>query len=167
VINRLEPSVMSKISPCIWYATEAEEAARLYVSLMPDSRIDKVQRAPGDYPGGSAGAVLVVEFTLAGQSFLAMNGGTPARHSHALSLQISCVDQAEVDRLWDGLLVNGGSPQQCGWLSDRYGVNWQIIPAVLPQLLATADPAKAGRVWKAMMGMVKIDIAALKAAAAG
>jgi predicted 3-demethylubiquinone-9 3-methyltransferase (glyoxalase superfamily) len=157
---------MSKITPCLWFDGEAEEAARFYVSLVRDSRIDHVQRNVMDSPGGKAGSVLVVKFTLAGQSFLALNGGTRFEYTHAISFMIDCEDQAEVDRLWNTLL-DGGTAEQCGWLKDRYGVSWQIVPRALPQLLGDPDPAKAQRVMRAMLGMVKLDIAALKAAHAG
>ena len=157
---------MSRISPCLWFRKEAEEAAKFYVSLLPDSRIDRVQRSPADYPGGKAGAVLVVDFTLAGQRFQALNGGTPGQYTDAISLSIDCADQAEVDRLWDAL-TREGKPVACGWLKDRYGVSWQIVPRVLPQLLGDPDTAKAKRVMEAMMEMVKIDVAALQKAAAG
>ena len=157
---------MSKIAPCLWFDGEAEEAAGFYVSLLPDSRIEHVQRNVMDSPGGKAGSVLVVKFTLAGQSFLALNGGTRFEYTHAISFMIECEDQAEVDRLWDALL-DGGMAEQCGWLKDRYGVPWQIVPRVLLQLLDDPDPAKAQRVMQAMLGMVKLDIAALRAAHAG
>ena len=123
-----------------------------------------MQRNVTDSPAGKAGTVLVVAFTLAGQRFLALNGGTRFEYTHAISFQIDCADQAEVDRLWDGLSA-GGSTERCGWLRDRYGVSWQIVPSVLPQLLGDPDPAKAQRVMQAMLQMVKLDIAGLKAAA--
>jgi predicted 3-demethylubiquinone-9 3-methyltransferase (glyoxalase superfamily) len=157
---------MSKIAPCLWFDGEAEEAAKLYVSLLPDSRIDHVQKNVTDSPAGKAGSVLIVKFTLAGQRFLALNGGTRFEYTHAISFQVDCADQAEVDRLWDGL-SDGGSTERCGWLKDRYGVSWQIVPSVLPQLLGDPDPAKAQRVMQAMLQMVKLDIAGLKAAHAG
>ena len=157
---------MSKISPCLWFASEAEEAARFYVSLLPDSRIDHVQKNVGDSPAGKDGTVLVVAFTLAGQSYIALNGGARPEHTHAISFSIDCADQAEVDRLWDGL-SQGGAVVQCGWLRDRYGVSWQIVPRILPKLLADPDRAKAARVMQAMMQMVKLDIAGLQAAAEG
>jgi predicted 3-demethylubiquinone-9 3-methyltransferase (glyoxalase superfamily) len=157
---------MSKIAPCLWFNGDAETAAEFYVSLLPDSRIDKVQRTPVDTPGNKAGEVLVVEFTLAGQRFLALNGGMSFPHSPAVSFQIDCEDQAEVDRLWDALL-EGGAAQQCGWLSDRWGVPWQIIPRELQTLLGDPDPARAQRAMQAMLGMVKIDVAALRRAADG
>jgi predicted 3-demethylubiquinone-9 3-methyltransferase (glyoxalase superfamily) len=154
---------MSKIAPCLWFDGEAEEAARFYVSLLPDSRIDHVQKNVTDSPAGKAGSVLVVEFTLAGQRFMALNGGTRFEYTHAVSFHIDCADQAEVDRLWDALSA-GGKVEQCGWLKDRYGVSWQIVPTALPRLLADPDPAKAQRVMQAMLGMIKLDIAGLQAA---
>ena len=158
---------MSKISPCLWFDGEAEEAAKLYVSLLPDSRIEKIQRNTVDSPAGKAGTVLVVEFTLAGQRFMALNGGTRFEYTHAISFKIDCADQAEVDRLWDTLSANGGSVERCGWLRDRFGVSWQIVPSVLPQLLGGPDRAGAQRAMQAMLQMVKLDIAGLKKAYAG
>jgi predicted 3-demethylubiquinone-9 3-methyltransferase (glyoxalase superfamily) len=156
---------MSKITPCLWFDGQAEEAARFYTSLLPDSRIDAVVRAPVDYPAGSAGSVLTVEFTLAGQQFIGLNGGPEFRFTEAISFTINCEDQAEVDRYWDALIADGGAPVQCGWLRDRYGLSWQIVPTILPRLLADPDREKAGRVMQAMMGMIKIDIAAVEKAA--
>jgi predicted 3-demethylubiquinone-9 3-methyltransferase (glyoxalase superfamily) len=153
----------SKISPCLWFASEAEEAAKFYTSLLPNSKITHVQKSPTDYPGGKKGGVLVVEFTLAGQSYMALNGGTRFEHTYAVSFAVDCADQAEVDRLWEAL-GKGGKYEQCGWLKDRYGMYWQITPGVLPKMLADPDPAKARRVFEAMMQMVKIDIAALQRA---
>jgi predicted 3-demethylubiquinone-9 3-methyltransferase (glyoxalase superfamily) len=155
---------MSKISPCLWFDGEAEEAANFYVSLLPDSRIDKIQKNTVDSRAGKAGSVLVVQFTLAGQEYMALNGGTRFEYTHAISFKIDCADQAEVDRLWDGLSSNGGSVEQCGWLRDRYGVSWQIVPSVLPKLLGGPDSAGAQRAMQAMMKMVKFDIAALQKA---
>jgi predicted 3-demethylubiquinone-9 3-methyltransferase (glyoxalase superfamily) len=157
---------MSKIAPCLWFDGEAEEAAKFYVSLLPDSRIDRVQRNVMDSPAGKAGTVLIVEFTLAGQRFLALNGGTRFEYTHAISFQVDCADQAEVDRLWDTLSA-GGAIERCGWLRDRYGVSWQIVPRVLPELIGDPDPAKAQRVMQAMLQMIKLDIAGLEAAHAG
>ena len=154
---------MSKIAPCLWFDGEAEQAARFYVSLLPNSRIDHVQKNVTDSPAGKAGSVLIVKFTLAGQGFLALNGGTRFEYTPAISFQVDCADQAEVDRLWDGLSA-GGAVERCGWLRDRYGVSWQIVPSVLPQLLGDPDPAKAQRVMQAMLQMVKLDIAGLQAA---
>ena len=158
---------MSKISPCLWFDGEAEEAAKLYVSLLPDSRIEKIQRNTVDSPAGKAGSVLVVEFTLAGQRFMALNGGTRFEYTHAVSFKIDCADQAEVDRRWDSLSSNGGQVERCGWLKDRYGVSWQIVPTVLPELLGGPDRAGAQRAMQAMMQMVKLDIAGLRKAYAG
>jgi predicted 3-demethylubiquinone-9 3-methyltransferase (glyoxalase superfamily) len=155
---------MSKITPCLWFDGEAEEAANFYVSLLPDSRIETVQRNSVDGPGGKAGTVLVVEFTLAGQRFMALNGGMRFEYTHAVSFKIDCADQAEVDRLWDALLAGGGQAERCGWLKDRYGLSWQIVPTALPKYLGGADRAGAQRAMQAMLGMVKLDIAALKRA---
>jgi predicted 3-demethylubiquinone-9 3-methyltransferase (glyoxalase superfamily) len=155
---------MSKISPCLWFDGEAEEAAKFYVSLLPDSRIEKVQKNTVDGPSGKAGTVLVVEFTLAGQRFMALNGGKRFEYTHAISFKIDCADQAEVDRLWDRLSADGGLVERCGWLKDRYGVSWQIVPTALVQYLGGSDPAGARQ---AMMQMVKLDIAALKKAYEG
>lgn len=158
---------MSKISPCLWFDGEAEEAAKFYVSLLPDSRIDRIQKNPVDGPAGKAGTVLVVQFTLAGQEYMALNGGTRFEYTPAISFKIDCADQAEVDRLWDALSSNGGSPGKCGWLRDRYGVSWQIVPTVLPQLLGGSDRAGAQRAMQAMLGMTKLDIAQLRGAYEG
>jgi predicted 3-demethylubiquinone-9 3-methyltransferase (glyoxalase superfamily) len=153
-------TIRPKIAPCLWFASEAEEAANFYVPLFPDSRVDEVQRNVMDSPGGRKGTVLVVQFTLAGQRFLALNGGIHVEYTDALSLQVDCEDQAEVDRLWEALSA-GGEEVQCGWLKDRYGVRWQIVPTMLLELLADPDPAKATRVMQAMLQMVKLDIAGL------
>jgi predicted 3-demethylubiquinone-9 3-methyltransferase (glyoxalase superfamily) len=156
---------MSKITPCLWFNGAAEAAATFYVSLLPDSRIVKVQRNTTDGPGGKAGTVLVVNFELAGQGFMALNGGMDFPHSHAISFSIDCEDQAEVDRLWDKLAADGGKPVQCGWITDRFGVSWQVIPKQLPKLIGDPDPARAARAMQAMMKMVKIDVAELQRAA--
>jgi predicted 3-demethylubiquinone-9 3-methyltransferase (glyoxalase superfamily) len=158
---------MSKISPCLWFVSEAEEAANFYVSLLPDSRIEKIQRNTTDTPGGKAGTVLVVDFTLAGQRFLALNGGMKMEYTHAVSFLIDCADQAEVDRLWDALLADGGKADQCGWLKDRYGVFWQIVPKALMTYIGGSDSAGAQRAMQAMLGMVKLDIEGLKRAYEG
>jgi predicted 3-demethylubiquinone-9 3-methyltransferase (glyoxalase superfamily) len=157
---------MSKISPCLWFDGEAEEAAKFYVSLLPDSKIEHVQKNTVDSRAGKAGSVLVVEFTLAGQRFMALNGGKPFDFTHAISFKVDCADQAEVDRYWDAL-SEGGSVEQCGWLKDRYGVSWQIVPTALVQYLGGSDRAGAQRAMQAMMQMVKLDIAALKNAYEG
>ena len=158
---------MSKITPCLWFDGNAEEAANFYVTLLPDSRIRKVQRSPADNPSTPEGAVLVVEFTLAGQDFMGLNGGPQFPFTEAVSFSIDCEDQAEVDRLWDALTADGGKPVACGWLKDRFGLSWQIVPRELPRLLADPDPARAKRAFQAMMDMVKIDVAKLREAAGG
>jgi predicted 3-demethylubiquinone-9 3-methyltransferase (glyoxalase superfamily) len=157
---------MSKVSTCLWFGTDAEAAVRFYVSLLPGSSIEQVMRSPGDWPGGKAGDAILVSFTLGGQSFQALNGGNRADYGTAASISVECADQAEVDRLWTALTGNGGSEIQCGWLRDKWGVPWQIVPAMLPRLLADPDPAVAARVFTAMTGMVKLDVAALERAAA-
>ena len=158
---------MSKICPCLWFDSEAEEAATLYVSLLPDSGIETIQRNSIDSPAGKAGSVLVVEFTLAGQRFMALNGGMRMEYTHAVSFKIDCADQAEVDRLWDALTANGGQAERCGWLRDRYGVYWQIVPSALPKYLGGADRAGAQRAMQAMLGMIKLDIEGLRRAYEG
>ena len=156
---------MQKITPCLWFDGNAEEAANFYVSLLPDSRVDRVSRAPADYPRGKAGDVLTVDFTLAGQAFMGLNGGPEFRFNEAVSFMISCDDQAEVDGLWDALVDAGGTPVACGWLKDRYGLSWQITPKRLLELMNDPDPGRAKRAMEAMMTMVKIDVAALERAA--
>jgi predicted 3-demethylubiquinone-9 3-methyltransferase (glyoxalase superfamily) len=155
---------MSKITPFLWFDGNAEEAAGLYVSLLPDSRVESVSRSPADNPSTPAGAVLVVDFTLAGQPFRAINGGPEFHFNEAISFVIDCEDQAEVDRLWNALIAGGGSPGQCGWLKDRYGMSWQIVPRQLGGMLGDPDSEKARRAMEAMLQMGKIDIAAMRAA---
>ncbi|MDP1027413.1 VOC family protein [Sphingomonas sp. KR1UV-12] len=156
-----------KVTTWLWCDGTAEEMARLYTGLIPDSRIGDVVRAPAENPAVGLGKVLTVGFTLGGRSFVAMNGGPGHGFSEAMSLQLSCADQAEVDRYWDALTADGGKAVQCGWLKDRFGVSWQIVPDRLAQLMADSDRARAGRAMRAMMTMVKIDIAAIEAAADG
>ena len=158
---------MDKVTPCLWFDGQAEEAARFYTSLIPNSRITSLQHAPADTPSGPKGTLLTVEFTLGGRSFIGLNGGADFRFNEAISLSIDCEDQAEVDRLWDALLADGGQPSVCGWLKDRFGLSWQVIPRQLPQLLANPDREAAGRVMEAMLRMVKIDVAGLERAFAG
>ncbi len=157
---------MSKIKPCLWFDGKAQEAAEFYVSLLPDSRIDTVMPYSVETPGGKPGDVMLVEFTLAGESYMALNGGPYFQFTPAISLFVNCADQAEVDRLWDALSV-GGSPIQCGWITDRYGVSWQIVPEALGIMTKDKDPAKVRRVMEAMQQMVKLDIDALEAAYRG
>jgi predicted 3-demethylubiquinone-9 3-methyltransferase (glyoxalase superfamily) len=155
---------MTTIRPCLWFDGNAEEAARFYSSRLPDSRIDKVSRAPSDYPAGKTGDVLMVEFTLMGRPFLGLNGGPHVTFNEAVSLQIPVDTQAELDRLSDAL---SAVPQaeQCGWVKDRFGLSWQIVPVQLMGILSADDPARAKRAFEAMMGMTRIDIAALERAA--
>jgi predicted 3-demethylubiquinone-9 3-methyltransferase (glyoxalase superfamily) len=157
---------MSKVTPCLWYSEKAEEAARFYVSLLPDSRIDSVTPLPADSPSGPAGSVQVVEFTLAGRPFMAMSAGPLDPFNHAVSFMIECEDQAEVDRLWDALSA-GGTVEQCGWLKDRYGLSWQIVPKALGQMMKDKDRARARRVAEAMLKMVKLDVEGLRRAYEG
>lgn len=154
---------MQKITPFLWYAKEAEEAARFYASIFPDSRVTRVVTMPSESPSGPPGSVKVVEFVLCGQSFTAMSAGPLDPFNHAVSFVVSCDDQAEVDRYWNALL-DGGTPEACGWLKDRYGVSWQIVPTVLGRMMGNPDRAKAKRASDAMLRMVKIDIAGLQAA---
>jgi predicted 3-demethylubiquinone-9 3-methyltransferase (glyoxalase superfamily) len=156
---------MSKITPTLWFDGAAEEAARFYVTLLPDSRIERVNRAPMDYPSGFTGQVLTVVFTLAGQRYCALNGGPGHPHGFAVSFMIETETQAETDRLWDAITADGGAPSQCGWAQDRWGLWWQVTPRRLLELVADPDPARAARAMGAMMEMGKIDIAALEAAA--
>jgi predicted 3-demethylubiquinone-9 3-methyltransferase (glyoxalase superfamily) len=159
---------MNKVYTCLWYDNgQAEEAAQLYTSLIPDSHIDNVSRAPAETPSGPANMVLTVEFTLAGVPYQGLNGGPDFKLSEAASIAVLCDDQAETDRLWDALIANGGEPSVCGWLKDRFGLSWQIIPRRLPQLLADPDPDRARRTMEAMLKMGKIEIAQLEAAANG
>ena len=158
---------MDKVSTFLWFDGQAEEAATLYCSLLPDSRIDSIARAPGDYPAGQEGQVLVVEFTLAGRSFQAMNGGPGHPFTDAISLSVQTEDQAETDRLWDALIDGGGAPVACGWLRDRFGLSWQITPKVLVQALGSSDRGASKRAFEAMMQMVKIDVATIERAVAG
>jgi predicted 3-demethylubiquinone-9 3-methyltransferase (glyoxalase superfamily) len=156
---------MSKVSTCLWFDKDAEAAVRRYVAIVPESGIDHIQRAPAAWPGGETGDVILISFRLAGQSFQALNGGTPADYGNAASISVQCADQAEVDRLWAALTADGGSEIMCGWLRDRWGIPWQIVPEVLPRLLASPDPAVSARVFAALLSMVKLDVAALLRAA--
>ena len=157
----------SKIFPFLWYAKEAEAAAKFYASIFPDSSIDRVTPMLSESPSGPPGSVKVVDFTLFGQRFQAMTAGPHHDFNDAISLTVECDDQAELDRYWNALLEGGGKPQACGWLIDRFGVRWQIVPAVFDEMLRDADPARSKRVTDAMLQMVKFDIAALKQAYRG
>jgi predicted 3-demethylubiquinone-9 3-methyltransferase (glyoxalase superfamily) len=159
-------TITAKITPCLWFDGKAEEAANFYASLLPDSHVDRIHRAPADYPSGKAGDVLTVEFTLMGQSFVGLNGGPLFKFNEAISFQIPVETQAEVSRLSDALSAVP-EVEQCGWIKDRYGLSWQIVPRQLLRLLGDADSARAKRAFEAMMQMKRIDIAALENAADG
>lgn len=161
----------SKIAPCLWFDGQAEEAAKFYVSLFPDSRIDQIARygeatsgVPVNYPKGTA---WFVDFTLAGQRFQALNGGPQYQHTGAISFSISCRDAAEVDRFWGALTANGGTEVACGWLTDRFGVTWQVVPDGLSELVTDRDPKRARRALEAMFTMKKLDLTAMRKAADG
>ena len=152
---------------CLWFDGTAAEAAAFYAATFPDSAVGAVTLAPGDYPDGQAGDVLVVAFTVVGIPCIGLNGGPQFRHSEAFSFQIATDDQAETDRLWNAIVGNGGQESECGWCKDRWGLSWQITPRVLTEALAGPDRAAARRVFDAMMTMRKIDVAAIEAARAG
>jgi predicted 3-demethylubiquinone-9 3-methyltransferase (glyoxalase superfamily) len=156
---------MQKIMPFLWFDGKAEEAANFYVSIFKNSKINHVSRY-GDAGPGPKGSVMIVTFQMEGQSFTALNGGPQYKFTPAISLFVNCEDQAEVDHLWDKLSA-GGHPQQCGWLTDKYGVTWQIIPKALIELMQDKDPVKSQRVFKAMMKMIKIDVETLQRAYRG
>jgi len=157
---------MQKIIPFLWYSKEAEEAARFYASIFPDSRVTRVTALPSESPSGPPGSVKVVEFVLFGQPFTAMSAGPLDPFNHAISFVVNCDDQTELDRYWNAL-IEGGTVEQCGWLKDRFGLSWQIVPTVLGRMTSDTDRAKARRAADAMMKMVKIDIAGLEAAFEG
>ena len=154
---------MSRIIPSLWYTDKAEEAAAFYASILPNSKVDSVTALPAESPSGPAGSVKVVEFTLLGQPFMAISAGPLDPFNHAVSFIVECADQAEIDRLWNALGA-GGQIEQCGWLRDRYGLCWQIVPKVLGEMMKDPDRARAKRVAEAMLKMVKLDIAGLKKA---
>ena len=155
---------LSKISPCLWFNGEAEAAATEYTTIFPNSQILSVDRAAADTPSGPKDTVLTVTFSIAGQTFIGLNGGPDFKFSEAISFSIDCDDQAEVDRYWDALLYGGGEPSVCGWLKDRFGVSWQVIPRQLPEMLQSSDREAAGRVMEAMLKMTKIEIGELESA---
>ena len=156
---------MRALYPCLWFDGNAEEAAEFYASVVPNSHVDNVWRSPADTPSGPAGMVLTVDFTIAGQRLQGLNGGSDFRFNEAVSFVIECDDQAEVDRLWDALTANGGEPGPCGWLKDRFGLSWQIVPRQLNELMSDPDPDRARRAMEAMLRMGKIDVEELRRAA--
>ncbi len=162
---------MDKISPCLWFSGNAEEAVKFYISIFPDSRMNEMVRWPMDGTGPNQGAkkgdLLALDFTLAGRQFKAINARMSIPYTEAMSLAVTCKDQAEIDLFWNALTKNGGQEVACGWLKDRYGLPWQIAPQRLYDLLADKDTAKAARVMNAMLQMVKIDVAAIEKAAQG
>jgi len=157
----------SKNTICLWYDGDAVDAANFYATTFPDSTVGAVHHAPGDYPDGRQGDVLLVEFTVVGIPCIGLNGGPHFKHSEAFSFQIATEDQAETDRLWNAIVGNGGQESECGWCKDRWGVSWQITPRALIAGIADPNPATAKRVFDAMMTMRKIDIAAIEAARRG
>ena len=158
---------LAKNTICLWFDRDAEAAARFYAATFPDSAVGAIHRAPGDYPDGQQGDVLVVEFTVLGLPCLGLNGGPAFRHSEAFSFQVATADQAETDRYWNAIVGHGGQESACGWCKDRWGISWQITPVQLTRATTHPDRAAAKRAFDAMMTMRKIDIAAIEAAVAG
>jgi predicted 3-demethylubiquinone-9 3-methyltransferase (glyoxalase superfamily) len=157
----------TKIYPFLWYAREAEEAAKFYASIFPNSRVNKVTSMMSESPSGPPGSVKVVDFTLFGQRFQAMTAGPHHEFNDAISFVVNCDDQQELDRYWNAIIEGGGKPQACGWITDRFGVRWQIVPTILDEMMSDKDPARSKRVTDAMLTMVKLDIAAFEKAYRG
>jgi len=157
----------AKNTICLWYDGDAEEAANFYAKTFPDSSVDAVHRAPGDFPSGKQGDVLTVDFTVMGIRCIGLNGGPAFKHNEAFSFQVATCDQEETDRYWNAIVGNGGQESACGWCKDKWGVSWQITPVVLTEGVTNADPAVAKRAFEAMMEMRKIDIATIEAACRG
>lgn len=157
----------AKNTICLWYDNAAEEAARFYADTFPNSSVDQVYRAPGDFPGGQKGQVLTVTFTVLGIPCLGLNGGPAFKHSEAFSFQVATEDQAETDRYWNAIVDNGGEESACGWCRDKWGLSWQITPIALTEAIADPNPEAAQRSFNAMMEMKKIDIATIEAARRG
>jgi predicted 3-demethylubiquinone-9 3-methyltransferase (glyoxalase superfamily) len=157
---------MAKNTICLWYHGDAEAAARFYAETFPDSAVGAIHRAPGDFPSGKKGDVLIVEFSVAGVACIGLNGGPAFNHTEAFSFQIATDDQAETDRYWNAIVGNGGQENACGWCKDRWGISWQITPRVLTEAMA-AGGDEAKRAFDVMMTMKKIDVAAIKAARRG
>jgi predicted 3-demethylubiquinone-9 3-methyltransferase (glyoxalase superfamily) len=159
-------SSRTKIFPHLWYAKEAEQAAKFYASIFPDSSVDLITALQSESPSGPPGSVKVVDFTLLGQRFQAMSAGPHHEFNDAISMVVLCENQAELDRYWNALL-EGGKPQACGWLIDKFGLRWQIVPAAFDEMMRDTDQARSKRVTDAMLKMVKLDIAALEKAYRG
>jgi predicted 3-demethylubiquinone-9 3-methyltransferase (glyoxalase superfamily) len=164
--HKEQTNMKPKNTICVWFDKDAQQAARFYAATFPDSKVNAVHRAPGDYPGGKQGDVLMVEFTVLGIPCLGLNGGPQFKHSEAFSFQIATENQEETDRYWNAIVGNGGEESQCGWCKDRWGLSWQITPRVLTEALRTGG-GEAKRVFEAMMPMKKIDIATIEAARRG
>jgi predicted 3-demethylubiquinone-9 3-methyltransferase (glyoxalase superfamily) len=158
---------MQKITPSLWFDGRAEEAAAFYTSIFPDSRIEDISRSPAENPSTKAGEVLLVAFALSGQRFVGINGGPQFPFTEAVSFQVDCADQAEVDRYWEALVEGGGEHGQCGWLKDRFGLSWQVVPREMGAYLGGPDPAGAARAMEAMLRMTTLDVAALRDAYEG
>ena len=156
----------NKSTICVWYDKDAEEAAKFYASVFPDSKVNAVHKAPSDYPSGKAGDVITVDFTVAGIPYIGLNGGPIFKHNEAFSICISTEDQAETDTYWNAIVGNGGQESACGWCKDKWGISWQITPRVLTEALAIGG-AEAKRAFDAMMTMTKIDVAKIEAARRG
>ncbi len=160
-------TAVPKNTICLWFNRNAEQAARFYAETFPDSHVDAIRRAPGNYPDGKEGDVLVVEFTVLGIPCIGLNGGPQFKHSEAFSFQVATKDQAETDRYWNAIVGNGGQASACGWCKDKWGLSWQITPVALTEAMKDRDAAAAKRAFEAMMGMMKIDIATIERARAG
>jgi predicted 3-demethylubiquinone-9 3-methyltransferase (glyoxalase superfamily) len=156
---------MNKVYTCLWFNGQAEEAARLYTSLIPNSSLGNISRSPAETPSGPEGMALTVDFTLDGIPYQGLNGGPDFKFNEAASIVVMCDDQAETNRLWDALIAGGGEPSNCGWLKDRFGLSWQIVPRRLIELLGDSNPDRARRAMQSMLQMHKIEIAELEAAA--
>ena len=160
-------TMIAKNTICLWYDGDAEDAARFYAATFPDSSVDAVHRAPGDFPSGKKGDVLTVQFTVLGVPCLGLNGGPAFRHSEAFSFQVATADQAETDRYWNAIVGNGGQESACGWCRDKWGLSWQITPTAPTEAVTDPDPVAAKRAFASMMSMRKIDIATIEAARRG
>jgi predicted 3-demethylubiquinone-9 3-methyltransferase (glyoxalase superfamily) len=163
----MSQSSMQKVVPFLWFAKEAAEAARFYASVFPNSHVDSATPMNADSPSGPAGSVKVVNFTLFGQKFMAMTAGPHHEFNDAISFMVNCTSQAEIDRYWNAILEGGGKEQACGWITDKWGVRWQITPTALNEMMSSPDRTKAKRVAEEMMKQVKFDIAKLKTAFEG